>query len=272
MRRYIARNRDSLEGAVLALVLPFIAGAVNASGLFIVGTYTSHVSGSVARVGDELAQGHLGAALSAGLLVFSFFCGAACATALVERAARMQRARYASALICEAAMLTVVTLLGITEPKNVPFLRQLTTCLLCVSMGAQNALVTRLSGAVVRTTHLTGIVTDLGIETVRILSRWHRKSRGLSLAERAKLLWRARDRAELTRFRLHFGILWSFLIGAVLGPSLYLRIGYWSMLCPAALLGGLVAFDALVGFEFRRHAAPAARSLSGAFDAVSAAD
>ena len=40
-------------------------------------------------------------------------------------------------------------------------------------MGMQNSLVTRLSGAVVRTTHLTGVVTDLGIEAARWY-RWHR--------------------------------------------------------------------------------------------------
>jgi uncharacterized membrane protein YoaK (UPF0700 family) len=256
MRRYIARNRDSLESAVLALMLPFVAGAVNASGFFIVGVYTSHVSGSVARVGDELAQGRRSSALSAAILVFAFFCGATLATALVESARRMRRARYAAALLCEASMLLVVTLLGIFEPKHVRFLHELTTSLLCCAMGAQNALVTRLSGAVVRTTHLTGIVTDLGIETVHILSRWRAVTHGQPLHRRVSSLWSARQRIELTRFRLHFGILSSFLVGAIVGPWLYLHHGYLSMLFPVTLLFGLVTFDSLIGFKFRRHAAP----------------
>jgi hypothetical protein len=98
------------------------------------------------------------------------------------------------------------------------------------------------------------------------LSRWHASSRGLSLPGRVALLWAARRRAELTRFRLHLGILSSFLIGAIVGPSLYLRVGYLSMLCPVMLLAGLAAFDSRIGFQFRRHAAAhAGHSLSGAF-------
>ena len=59
--------------------------------------------------------------------------------------------------------------------------------LLCAAMGLQNSLVTRLSGAVVRTTHLTGVLTDLGIEG----ARWFR-------------LWRA-NLAHRTRIRLTVG-------------------------------------------------------------------
>jgi uncharacterized membrane protein YoaK (UPF0700 family) len=257
MRDYLARKRDDLEHAVLALVLPFVAGAVNASGFFIVGVYTSHVSGSVARIGDEFAQGHIAAAASAAMLVLAFFCGATVGTALVEGAPPTRRARYAAALACEAGTLIVVTVLGIAEPKNIHYLRELTTALLCFSMGAQNALVTRLSGAVVRTTHLTGIVTDLGIETVRLVSWLKQATGGDPVWRRVASAWRLRRHVEMTRWKLHFGIFSSFLTGAVIGPWLYLHHGYLSMLCPIAILLCVIAFDCLFGFRFRRHAAPA---------------
>ena len=59
MLNYVVRKRDWLENAILVMVLPFVAGAVNASGFMMLGVYTSHVTGNVARIGDELAQGNL---------------------------------------------------------------------------------------------------------------------------------------------------------------------------------------------------------------------
>jgi uncharacterized membrane protein YoaK (UPF0700 family) len=246
--RNLLKNRDFVENASLALVLPFVAGAVNASGFFIVGVYTSHITGSVARVGDEAAQGHTLAAFQAALLVVSFYLGATLATALVLRARSQNRARYVTAMLAQAIMLLGVTLLGIAQPKGIPFLRELTTVLLCVAMGAQNALVTKLSGAIVRTTHLTGIVTDLGIETVRAW-HWLRERSGGSLLRLLALAVRARDVTDLKRLRLHGAIFFSFLAGAVVGPVLYLRIGFASMLIPVMVLLGLVYFDSVIGLR-----------------------
>ncbi|WP_316568022.1 DUF1275 family protein [Myxococcus sp. MxC21-1] len=48
-------------------------------------------------------------------------------------------------------------------------------------MGLQNALVTRVSGAVVRTTHITGILTDIGIQVVRLGSWLREGTRGQGL-------------------------------------------------------------------------------------------
>jgi uncharacterized membrane protein YoaK (UPF0700 family) len=255
------RNRQFLEKSALALVLPFVAGAVNASGFFIVGAYTSHVTGSVARIGDELAQGHTGRAAQAAMLMFVFFLGATLSTALVDRARRLNRAPYADALMAESAMLLVVTLLGIAEPKSIPSLQGLTTALLCAAMGVQNALVTKLSGAVVRTTHLTGVVTDLGIECVRAWEWLRRTAARQSGLPAVGHLLRLRRVPELRRLRLHLAILSSFLGGAYIGPLLYLRQGFASMLMPVVVLLGLTVFDSVIGLRsaglpFDRPASP----------------
>jgi uncharacterized membrane protein YoaK (UPF0700 family) len=241
-------------------VLPFVAGAVNASGFFIVGVYTSHVTGSVARVGDELAQGHTGRALAAGALVVAFLFGAMLSTGLVDRARRLGRARYVGPLMTESALLLAVTLLGIAQPKQIPALAGLTAALLSMAMGVQNALVTKLSGAVVRTTHLTGIVTDLGIELVRAWEWARATAASQSVWAILRQLRHPRRISELRRLRLHAAIGSSFLGGALVGPVLYLRQGVASMLLPVIVLAGLVFFDSLVGLRdtgqvFERHAA-----------------
>ena len=50
--------------------------------------------------------------------------------------------------------------------------------LICAGMGVQNALVTKLSGARIRTTHLTGVTTDIAIEGTKLFDRWRSASRG----------------------------------------------------------------------------------------------
>ena len=243
------KNREWLERSALALVLPFVAGSVNASGFFIVGAYTSHVTGSVARAGDEAAQGHVAAAIQPLFLVLCFYLGAVLATALVTRAGRNNRARYVTALLTEAAMLLVVTLLGVMEPKGVRFLREVTTSLLCLAMGVQNSLVTKLSGAVVRTTHLTGVVTDLGIETVHVWEWLRHRSGGKGFWHRLGLALSVSTVPELKRLRLLAAIFFSFATGALVGPMLYLRQGFASMVVPVIVLLGLVFFDSVIGLR-----------------------
>jgi uncharacterized membrane protein YoaK (UPF0700 family) len=271
MRNYILRNRGFLESVTLALVLPMVAGLVNAEGFFIVGVYTSHVTGTVARAGDELAQGHFGLALHALSLVASFFVGALTATALVLRAKRGQKARYSLALGAEILTLLAVTLLGLLQPTHFRYTHPVTMMLLSFAMGAQNALVTKLSGAVVRTTHLTGIVTDLGIESVRAVVWWRDTTADKLWRERLRVLLHVRTFPELKRLRLHLAIFGSFFTGAVVGPLLYLREGYTAMLLPIIVLTALLIFDAAVGLrsaeESRALESPAPVHARGAGDA-----
>jgi uncharacterized membrane protein YoaK (UPF0700 family) len=247
------RNRDFLERAALALVLPFVAGLVNAEGFFIVGVYTSHVTGTVAHAAEAVARGHLGIALPALLLVAAFLAGAAATTALVEprrqAGAPPAKARYARALGMEALTLSALTAIGLWAPRRAAGFQLLATVLLSFSMGAQNALVTKLSGAIVRNTHLTGIVTDLGIESVRVW-RWFRETtQRLPFAEVLRGLAQLRASPEARRLRLHVVIFGSFFTGAIIGPLMYLRDGYVAMLLPIAVLSALMIFDAGIGLR-----------------------
>jgi hypothetical protein len=93
---------------------------------------------------------------------------------------------------------------------------------------------------VVRTTHLTGITTDIGIESVRVLF-WI----GDRLVGRKVTVV-----PDLKRIRLHVSIFLSFLSGATVGPALYLRFGAVAMLLPVGLLVVLAWFDGILGFGY----------------------
>lgn len=240
-------QRTFTHNAWLAIALSSVAGAMNATGFFVVGTYTSHVTGHVARFGDELAQANSFDAHHAIALVLFFFLGAAAATAFVLGARYFGRARFALALLTEACILLLFVLTSHNTPHPVGFDWLVMTGMLSFSMGMQNALVTNVSGAVVRTTHLTGVTTDLGIESMRLavlLRRWVRRDGVGSLLSNLRVLV---THAEARRLWLHTSVFVSFLCGAVVGPLLYMRYGYVAMFAPAGGLFVLAMYDLAFG-------------------------
>jgi len=237
------KQRSFGANAGLAMVLAIVAGIVNAAGFFAVGTYTSHVTGNVSTVGDELAQGHHDLALGAFALVVSYVAGAFAASLFVEGAKRLGRARYAAALITEAAILTAFTLVSAAWDPRPSWVGLALTGSLCFAMGMQNALVTRISSAVVRTTHLTGMATDIGIELAHLVYWLREEGRGKGIGGRLGLLFGVWRNPEFGKLMLHFSIFSAFGVGAILGPILYLRHAHLTMLLPGFLIVCLVVFD-----------------------------
>lgn len=246
-RTVLAKLRQNpVRKAILATLLPGVAGAVNATSFFSVGNYTSHVTGNVSRIGDELVQGHLELARYAAMLVAAFFAGAVFVSICAELARRRSKARYALPLVVEAialSMVIVATLNGsLSEHRSF-------AGLICFAMGIQNGLVTRISGAVVRTTHLTGVMTDFGLETARVGFWLSDQLRPLSWRERLAFLTRAHRLVELDRLRLHGGIILSFLSGSIIGPVLYLRYAERSLIAPVIVVAALAVFDLMLGLD-----------------------
>jgi uncharacterized membrane protein YoaK (UPF0700 family) len=238
-------EKANFERNVLATLLPAIAGAVNASGFFAVGTYTSHMTGVVSRAGDELAQQHLWLAARANGLISSIDYGAMEATSLLLHARERKTPAFWRPLCLEASLLICFASasVGAGPGRGVHFHNFTMTAILCTAMGLQNALITKLSGARIRTTHLTGVSTDIGIELTKTIRRWRARSAGKSIADSVNLAGEVGLDAEARHLRLHLRVMGCFLAGAIGGPSLYLVIGHWSMLAPVALLLGLAAFD-----------------------------
>jgi uncharacterized membrane protein YoaK (UPF0700 family) len=114
-------------------------------------------------------------------------------------------------------------------------------------MGLQNALVTKISDAVVRTTHLTGIVTDIAIESVRIVGWVRAEARKRSLLQRLDMGRLLFIDPEWRKLRLHVLILSSFLVGAIVGPGLFLQYGQVAMIAPCLVLVVLAAIDFAMG-------------------------
>lgn len=214
MFRSEGQDRSDRLNRIVAGYLAFIGGFVNAMGLVLVSTLTSHVTGNVARAAVDGVRFGSGRALVPALLVLAFFGGAFAASVLLENRRLRTSARYGVALTIEAAVLVV-------------FLVSSHAWLLSVAMGLQNSLVTRLSGAIVRTTHLTGVVTDLGIEAARWWQwLWHRGT----------------ERPPAAKVALLATIAGAFSAGAVIGAATTAAYGEMSLGLPILALAAAAAY------------------------------
>jgi uncharacterized membrane protein YoaK (UPF0700 family) len=212
------------------MTLASIAGCINAVGfLGVHHQAVTHLTGTVTNLGMELARGDRSLALHAFLVILFFFLGCVLSGVIIRHSALKAGRRYGVALACESLLLVVSAYLFRHQAYSAD-------CLAAMACGLQNAIATSYSGAVIRTTHVTGIVTDLGIAV------------GL-VARREPVDWR--------RIRLYLVLLTGFFLGGVLGTFGFLRFGYDTLLLPAALAGATGVGHAIFRHYFhQRHAAP----------------
>jgi uncharacterized membrane protein YoaK (UPF0700 family) len=159
---------------------------------------------------------------------------------------------YAVALLGEAVLLLLFTLISRFASVPHPRVQDAEAAILCAAMGMQNSLVTRLSGAVVRTTHLTGVFTDLGIES----ARWFRWWRGrMSETLRFKLSFGRNppERPSLPKVSLLSTIAATFILGAVAGALLVVRLEHATMILPSAAVLACAAYAFVSGGRASPH-------------------
>jgi uncharacterized membrane protein YoaK (UPF0700 family) len=226
VRGLTTEERTSRSDRHLGFALAFIAGAANAGAFLAVGIYTSHMTGLVSSIADNVALGQVALALSALGAVLSFLLGAMTSAFMINFARRRAlRSQYALPLLLEALLLLMFGLLGASLAQIPGLFVPATVMLLCFMMGLQNAVITKISGAVVRTTHLTGVITDLGIELGRLLY-WNR-SKGP--AEQPVL-------ADRVRLRVLTLLCAFFLLGGISGALGFKHMGYVATIPLAAML------------------------------------
>lgn len=150
-------------------MLALIAGAINAGGFFLVAQYTSHMTGIISLAADSAALGDYFSALLLIGYIACFVVGAIFTTAITLSAKRYHlHSQYALPLAAEAAILLGFALSWQNASPSTDAI-PLFIAIICFVMGLQNALITKVSSAIIRTTHITGMTTDLGIEIGRLL-------------------------------------------------------------------------------------------------------
>lgn len=229
--RFLAgRERSQEADRHLGLTLAFVAGAVNAGGFLAVSQYTSHMTGIVSSVADNLALGRM-ALVRGGLEALgAFVAGAAFSSVLINWARRRGlHGQYALALLAEAALLLAFGVAGARIDRAASLSASATVLLLCFIMGLQNAIITKVSEARIRTTHVTGLVTDLGIELGK-LAYWN-----ITPEHGAPV------RADRQKMALLGSLLALFALGGTTGALGFKYVGFVSTVPLALLLAAMAA-------------------------------
>ena len=244
MFRHEGPARSEAKNAALAAFLALTGGYVNSAGFVLLGVFTSHVTGNVGRIAIDVTRQDAEGSWEGLAMVGAFFAGAVIASVIIESAAfRFKPWAYGAALALEAALLLAFYLLPEAPPQALrsPVSR---AALMCASMGLQNSLVTRLSGAVVRTTHLTGVLTDLGIEVARWL-RWGRACLARRLG--MPLVLGEAERPGAAKLRLLSIITISFGTGSLSGAWACLHFRYRALSLPVIGLALAAAYAVSTG-------------------------
>lgn len=199
--------------------LACIAGMVNVIGfLGFEHQAITHLTGTTSLLGAAIAHGDTRALLRLGGMALAFLTGAAVSGMIVQDSTLRLGRRYGVVLMIESILLFFAVPLFNAQSIGGPLLA-------AIACGLQNAMATTFSGAVIRTTHLSGMFTDLGIGIGHAL-------RGMPLQKR--------------RLLLSCLIIGSFLAGGIVGGWLFLRIGYDALLLPSTMTGlvgvGYVAY------------------------------
>lgn len=244
-RRLTGRDRTASANHHLGCALAFVAGATNAGGFLAVKQYTSHMTGIVSTMADELVLGDLSLVLGGLGALLCFVLGAACSAVMINFARRRElHSEYAIPLLVEAALLVGFGLLGARLSQVHGLFVPATVMLLCFIMGLQNAIITKLSRAEIRTTHLTGMVTDIGIEVGKMLY-WNRSPGDKHLGVRA----------DWVKLRLLGTLILFFFVGGLVGALGFKHAGYIATVPLALLLVALAsvpAMDDLASLSHRR--------------------
>jgi uncharacterized membrane protein YoaK (UPF0700 family) len=244
-----ARAYSFRQKSRLAISLSWIGGYTNTVAFLACASLVSHHSGNSTRFAELLVKEpgswetwHF------GFLVLLFFMGAVASAFMTEGAERRGwRSKYILPMLAEAVLIALFAVGLVRQSHPVPLGPTVPLFALsgmaAFAMGLQNATITKISGAVIRTTHLTGVVTDLGLESVQLWLWYRDKLRGRRWARMGRV-WRVSQRhPTFLRVLLLGSIYGSFLFGVLAGTYVYLHWPDYALIMPVAFLLWIVFVD-----------------------------
>jgi len=220
-------NEVSPKNLTIWAVMAFQAGAINVGGLLACHKFVTHTTGFATQFAVESARGHFNLSLGLLSVPLFFLFGSFLSALFVDiRLQKKQIPFYFLIFGLMSFILGVISLAGTSglfgtfgSPLELSVDYYLVSTL-ALTAGLQNATITSAFNSVVRTTHLTGLTTDLGIGLARIFKKTHLKN---SKSQEMK--------ANLTRIMIIF----SFICGSGLTASIFLNFEYLGFFIPASI-------------------------------------
>ncbi len=230
MFRHQGNSRTIHHNLRIAVVLSFVAGKVNVAGFLAFRQLTTNVTGHFTFFVADLAEGLFWPSLVYFLYIFSFLIGSLAASLLIEQFKSTKKLNiFVVPTFIEIILLVLVGFLNYSWAISHA---NLLICILLFTMGLQNSFVTKISNAVVRTTHLTGLFTDLGIDLSYLFFPKRHPDLGKLKAN----------------IKLRIFIICSFLGGGLLAGFLYSE---WNLGLRTLLVAAVILLASLFLDDFR---------------------
>lgn len=218
MFRHKGKTRTLKHNLRIATLLSFVAGVVNVTGFLSVQKLTTNVTGHFAFFVDEIFKQNFWQGIHYFLYILFFFLGSFFSSFSIELTSKINdRLIYRIPVIAESLILISVAVFG---QKIILISPNILAYSLLFAMGLQNSLVTKISNAAVRTTHLTGLFTDLGIELSQLF------------------FYKSKDQKDklYSSIKLRLTIIIFFFLGGLTGGILYSKINFFVLFFAGILL------------------------------------
>ncbi len=225
------------------MVMAFQAGILNIGGFMTCHRFVSHVTGFATFFGYEMSQVHYHQAFNMLSVPIFFLMGSMLSGQLVDIQLKQHKKPKYYISFGIVFFLILFILIGGTcgflndfGQDSSHFKNYILLAVLCLVCGIQNGTITTVSKSVIRTTHLTGITTDLGIGLVRFLNQKH-------------LHGQIHDEVKANFMRL--GIILFFVFGSIIGAFVFHYFGYAGFIIPAISSG--IFFLGTLYFQMFHH-------------------
>lgn len=225
MLRNYSNSRTLGDNIRLGTLTAFTAGTINIASLLIFLSFTSNVTGHYAIFAAEISQGNWAqVAVVAGWIFLFFFGGFVANLSVINFNKKSKYFAHALPIVLEILCLLAVGLYGQFYYEKTLAETEALVALMLFATGLQNGLTASISNFSVKTTHLTGTTTDLGILASMFTQKKFRKNP--ELIARAKLLT---------------SIMAAYVLGAIFSGltyySLEFRVFYVISVCLLVVIG-----------------------------------
>ena len=225
-----AAQRTFKSNLLLAIVTAFTAGMTNTAGVMACYSFTTNVTGHTAAFAGQMIKGNSFEILVIFMWIFLFLLGAGIAHFLI-RSFEYKGPHFANAmpLILEMLLFTAVGFYGTFYTDETTRQTELITGALLLAMGIQNSAVSTISNTGIKTSHLTGLFTDLGAD----IAEWFHPKTNRPPVLKQKLL-------------LRFSILFFYLLGALAGGFCYGIFSFGAFYIIAGIVLLIILFDLFI--------------------------
>lgn len=226
MLRRTKDDRSLKENLMLASSTAFVAGYINVAGVVAFLAFTANVTGHFANLARHIVENNAHNILVFFLWLMMFFGGAFIANFLARSGDGSRYKANSWPIVIETILLLVVALYGHHFYEETQTEREVIIGAVTFSMGLQNGLVSNISGGLIKTSHLTGLFTDLGSDT----AEWfHPRTKKTPILR--------------NRIFIRLTILAFYLFGGLAGGFLFDLFDFWAFYVAPVILLTILYYD-----------------------------